>query len=81
MQKLSRNKRSQFWTNLESFSYLDGSFNLLLGQEDPRDDCSGIPRASRPLLVSINIPLSFKRMVLVLVLRFRQKILLEGLTS
>jgi hypothetical protein len=59
--KLPRNKRPQFWTNLESFSYLDWSFNLLLGQEDSRDNFFGIPRASRPLLVSINRPQSFKR--------------------
>jgi hypothetical protein len=58
---------------------LDWSFNLLLGQEDSRDDFSGITRASRPLLISINRPLSFKRRVLVL--SFRQKILLGGLTS
>jgi hypothetical protein len=41
----------------------------------------GISRASRPLLVSINRPISFKRNVLVLVLSFRHKILLIGLTS
>jgi len=61
MSKSPRNKRPQFWTNLESFSYLDWSFNLLLGQEDSRDDFFGIPRAFRHLLVSINRPLSFKR--------------------
>jgi hypothetical protein len=61
MPKSPRNKRPQFLTNLESFSYLDWSFNLLLGQEDSRDDFSGIPRASRPLIVPINRPLSFKR--------------------
>jgi hypothetical protein len=54
MPKLPRNKRPQFWTNLESFSYLDWSFNLLLGQEDSRDYFSGIPIASRSLLISIN---------------------------
>jgi hypothetical protein len=48
------NKRPQFWTNLESFSYLDWSFNLLLRQEDSTDDFSGITRTSRPLLISIN---------------------------
>jgi hypothetical protein len=62
MPKSPHNKRPQFWTNLESFSYLDWSFNLLLGQENSRDDFSRILRASRPLLVSINRPLSFKRM-------------------
>jgi hypothetical protein len=61
MPKSPRNKRPQFWTNLESFSYSDWSFNPLLGQEDSRDDFSRIPRASRLLLVSINRPLSFKR--------------------
>lgn len=58
--KLPRNKRPQFWPNLESFSYLDWSFNLLLGQEDSRDDFSGITRASRPLLISINRPLNIE---------------------
>jgi hypothetical protein len=81
MPKFPHNKRPQFWTNLESFSYLNWSFNLLLGQEDSRDDFSGIPRASKPLLVFINRPLSFKRRVLGLVLKFRQKIFLDGLTS
>jgi hypothetical protein len=86
MLKLPRNKRPQFLLNLESFSYLDWSFNLLLGQEDSRDDFSGIPRASRTCVLPINRPLSFKRrcawcLVLGLVLRFRQKILLGGLTS
>jgi hypothetical protein len=81
MPKSPRNKRPQFLTNLESFCYLDWSFNLILRQEDSRDDFSGISRASRPLLVPINRPLSFKRSVLVLVLNFRQKILLGGLTS
>jgi hypothetical protein len=61
MPKSPWNKKPQFWTNLESFSYLDWSFNLLLGQEDSRDDFYRISRASRPLLVSINRPLSFKR--------------------
>jgi hypothetical protein len=61
MPKLPRNKRPKFWTNLESFSYLDWSFNLILGQEDSRDDFSGISRASRPLLVPINRPRSFKK--------------------
>jgi hypothetical protein len=60
MPKLPRNKRPQFWTNLESFSYLDWSFNLLLGQEDSRDDFYGIPRASRPLLISINRSLNIE---------------------
>jgi hypothetical protein len=62
MSKLPHNKRLQFRMNLESFSYLDWSFNLLLGQEDSSDDFYEIPRASRPLLVPINKPLSFKRM-------------------
>jgi len=57
--KSPRNKR-KFWANLESFSYLDWSFNLLLGQEDSRDDFSGITRASRPLLISINRPLNIE---------------------
>jgi hypothetical protein len=61
MPKSPRNKRPQSWMNLESFSYLDWSFNLLLGQEDLIDDFSEIPRASRPLLVSVNRTLSFKR--------------------
>jgi hypothetical protein len=61
MPKFHCNKIPQFWTNLESFSYLDWSFNLILGQEDSKDDFSEIPRASRPLLVSINRLLSFKR--------------------
>jgi hypothetical protein len=61
MLKLSRNKRPQFLPNLESFSYLDWSFNLLLGQEDSRDDVSGIPRASRTCVLPINRPLNFKR--------------------
>jgi hypothetical protein len=61
MPKSSCNKRLQFWTNLESFSYLDWSFNLILGQEDSRDYFPGIPRASRSLRVSINKPISFKR--------------------
>jgi len=61
MLKLPRNKRPQFLPNLESFSYLDWSFNLLLGQEDSRDDFSGIPRASRTCVLPINRPLSFKR--------------------
>jgi hypothetical protein len=60
MSKSPRNKRPQFWPNLESFSYLDWSFNLLLGQEDSRDDFSGIIRASRPLLISINRPLNIE---------------------
>jgi hypothetical protein len=86
MIKLHHNKRPQFLPNLESFSYLDWSFNLLLGQEDSRDDFSGIPRASRICVLPINRPLSFKIrgawcLVLGLVLRFRQKILLGGLTS
>jgi hypothetical protein len=59
--KLSRNKSPQFLPNLESFSYLDWNFNLLLGQEDSRDDFSGIPRASRTCVLPINRPLSFKR--------------------
>jgi len=58
--KSPRNKRLQFLTNLESFSYLDWSFNFLLGQENSRDDFSRIPRASRPLLISINWPLNIK---------------------
>jgi hypothetical protein len=62
MPKSPCNKRPQLWTNLKSFSYLDWSFKLILRQEDSRDDFFGIPRASRPLLVSINRPLSFKRM-------------------
>jgi len=60
MSKSPRNKGPQFWPNLESFSYLDWSFNLLLGQEDSRDDFSGIIRASRPLLISINRPLNIE---------------------
>jgi len=60
MPKLPCNKRPQFWTNLESFSYLDWNFNLLLGQEDLRDDFYEIPRASRPLLISINRPLNIE---------------------
>lgn len=58
--KSPRNKGPQFWPNLESFSYLDWSFNLLLGQEDSRDDFYGIKRASRPLLISINRPLNIE---------------------
>jgi hypothetical protein len=61
MPESHRNKIPQFWMNLESFSYFDWSFNLLLGQEDSRDDFYEIPRASRPLLVSISRPISFKR--------------------
>jgi hypothetical protein len=61
MPKSPRNKRPQLWPNLESFSYLDWSFNLLLGQEDSRDDFSGIPKASRTCVLPINRPLSFKR--------------------
>jgi len=69
MLKFPRNKRPQFLPNLESFSYLDWSFNLLLGQEDSRDP--------------INKLLSFKRrcawcLGLCLAL---DKILLGGLTS
>jgi hypothetical protein len=64
MLKFPRNKRLQFLPNLESFSYLDWSFNLLLGQEDSRDDFSGISRASRTCVLPINRPLSFKRRVL-----------------
>jgi len=60
MSKSSRNKRPQSWTNLESFSYLDWSFNLLLGQGDSREDFSGIPRASRSLIISINRPLNIE---------------------
>jgi hypothetical protein len=60
MIKLHHNKRPQFLPNLESFSYLDWSFNLLLGQKDSRDDFSGIPRASRTCVLPINRPLSFK---------------------
>jgi hypothetical protein len=83
MLKFPRNKRPQFLPNLESFSYLDWSFNLILGQEDSRDDFSGIPRASRTCVLLINRPLSFKRMcawcfVLGLVLSFRQKFFLEA---
>jgi hypothetical protein len=58
--KWSRNKRVQFWTNLESFSYLHWSSNLVLGQEDSRDNFSEITRASRPLLISINRPLNIE---------------------
>jgi hypothetical protein len=36
MSKSPHNKRPQFWPNLESFSYLDWSFNLLLRQKDSR---------------------------------------------
>jgi len=61
MLKLHRNKRPQFLPNLESFSYLDWSFNLLVGQEDSRDDFSGILRASRTCVLPINRPLSFKK--------------------
>jgi len=46
---------------LESFSYLDWSFNLLLGQEDSRDDFSEIARAFMPLLISINRPLNIEK--------------------
>jgi hypothetical protein len=60
MPKSPRNKTPQFWTNLESFSYLDWSFNSLLGQEDSRDDFSGIIKAFRPLLISINRPLNIE---------------------
>jgi hypothetical protein len=62
MSKSPHNKRPQFWPNLESFSYLDWSFNLLLGQEDSREDFSGITRASRTCVLPINRLLSFKRM-------------------
>jgi hypothetical protein len=34
MPKLPHNKQLQIWTNLESFSYLDWIFNLLLGLRD-----------------------------------------------
>jgi hypothetical protein len=83
MLKFPRNKRPQFLPNLESFSYLDWSFNLLLGQEDSRDDFSGIPTASRTCVLPINKLLSFKRrcawcLGLCLAL---DKILLGGLTS
>jgi hypothetical protein len=83
MLKLSRNKRPQFLPNLESFSYLDWSFNLLLRQEDSRDDFYGIPRASRTFVLPINKPLSFKRRCAwCLGLCFAlDKILLGGLTS
>jgi hypothetical protein len=37
-------------------------FNLLLGQEDSRDDFSGILRAFRTYVLPINRSLSFKRM-------------------
>jgi hypothetical protein len=77
MPKLPHNKRPQFWTNLESFSYLNWSFNLLLGQEDSRDDFYVIPRASRPLIVSINRPLSFKRMCLCLCLCLNLSLVLD----
>jgi len=60
MPKFPFNKRPQFWTNLESFSYFDWNFNLLLGQEDSRDDFSEITRASRPLLISINMPINIE---------------------
>jgi hypothetical protein len=59
--KSLHNKRPQFWLNLESFSYLDWSFNLLLWQEDSRDDFSRIIRASRTCVLPINRPLNFKR--------------------
>jgi len=81
MSKSPQNKRPQFWTNLESFSYLDWRFNLLLEQEDSRDYLSGIPRASRTCAPPINRPLSFKRICAWVVIRFRQKILLGNLTS
>jgi hypothetical protein len=44
------------------------------------DDFSGIPRASRPLLISINRPLNIEERHTATYSKFREK-LLEGLKS